>query len=103
MPWLSTLGVASGVMTATWSIIDLFEGKGSSQASRGVRELPTPSPAPGPSPQAPAPGPAPEIGDPLRPEGDSDSPSSSGGVEEEVETYGPNGEWLGTEHGTLEQ
>ena len=102
MPWLSTLGVAAGALSAAMSIGDMFDAP---SAKTGVRELapgPVPSPSPGP---APTPRPTDELAgrehelvDPMRPD---TGPTDAGPVEEEVETYGPDGEYLGSEHGTL--
>lgn len=95
MPWLSTLGVAAGAMSVGMAIGNMFDGP---SATSGVREL-APGPLPSPQP-GPAPSPTTELrervsagsDDPLRPDGP---------VEEEVESYGPDGEYLGSEHGTL--
>lgn len=46
--------------------------------------------------------PVPQLPEPTTTGTTTTSPSRPGTVEEEVETYGPDGEWLGTEHGTLE-
>lgn len=99
MPWLSTLGIAAGAMSASMAIGDmLFD---SAPAKTGVRELapgPVPSPAPSPRPTDELAGREHELVDPMRPDA---GPSETGRVEEEVETYGPDGEYLGSEHGTL--
>ncbi len=50
MPWLSTLGVAAGAMSAAMALGNMFDAPA---ATSGVRELapgPLPSPQPGPAP-----------------------------------------------------